>query len=193
MRFFNKYFFIGLVAGVALIIILILFGSYIFVKKMTPDQAREIMLFTPNFPTSSERTLYGQVDYNWTIQTPDGKKVTLSEFKNKVLFINLWASWCNPCVVEMPGIQRLYDSLKNEEVAFLLISDEDESTVRHFIKNKKFNFPVYLRTGDVPNVFITRGIPATFIVDKEGAIVFKHIGFANWDDESTRSFIRSLL
>lgn len=193
MRFFNKYFFIGLVAGVMLLTVLVLFGGYLFVKKMTPDQTMELMLFSPHFPSSSERTLYGQVDYNWTIQTLDGKQITLSEFKNKVLFINLWASWCNPCVLEMPAIQRLYDSLKSEDVAFLLISDEDEGTVRNFIKNKKFNFPVYLRTGDVPDVFITRGIPATFIADKEGSIVFRHIGFANWDDESTRSFIRSLM
>lgn len=194
MRFFNKYFFIGLASGVALTIAVIFVGGYIFIKTMSEDaKMMEAMLSAPNFPTSSQTSIYGQVDYGWTIRTLDGREIPLSEFKDKVIFINFWATWCKPCVVEMPSIQTLYDSLKNEAVAFLLISDENEKTVQKFLDEKRFTFPVYLRSKELPTVFKTMGIPATFILSRDGAVVFKHVGSAKWDDESSVSFLRGLM
>lgn len=194
MRFFNRYFFIGLASGVLLTIVVIFVGGYFLVQIITEDAAMMGAKHpVPNFPPSSQISIYGQVDYGWTIRTLDGKEVTLSEFKDKVLFINLWATWCKPCVAEMPSIQTLYDSLKNEAVAFLLISDETEETVRKFLDRRQFTFPVYLRGEEVTTVFKTVGIPATFIVSRDGAVVFKHVGAAKWDDESCLSFLRGLM
>lgn len=194
MRFFNKYFFIGLATGVALTIAVIFAGGYILIKTMSEDAEKmEAMLSAPNFPPSSQTSIYGQIHYGWTIRTLEGREIPLSEFKDKVIFINFWATWCKPCVVEMPSIQTLYDSLKSEAVAFLLISDENEETVRKFLEEKRFTFPVYLRSKELPTVFKTRGIPATFILSRDGTVVFKHVGSAKWDDESSVSFLRGLM
>ena len=131
MKIFNKYFFIGMATGIVLIIIVIGVGGYLFIKTMSKNQAEQIktMLSPPSFPEQSKIAIYGQADYSWSIRTLNGREVTLSEFKDKVIFINFWATWCMPCVAEMSNIQSLYDSLKSKRVAFLLISDESKETV----------------------------------------------------------------
>jgi len=146
----------------------------------------------PQFPEPSELSTIGTADYSWSYRALDGKEILFSESKGKVVFLNFWATWCGPCKAEMPNIQSLYDSLKNEDIVFLLVSNEDEETVRKFLDKKQYTFPVYLRDKEVPEVFKTRGIPATFILSREGSVVFKHVGAAKWDDESCLSFIRSL-
>jgi len=131
--------------------------------------------------------------FTWPLRTLDGKEVRLSEFKGKVLFVNLWATWCGSCIAEMPSLQRLYDSLKDEPIAFLMITNESAKTVRRFVNSEGFTAPVYLTGGRIPSVFQTGFIPATFILDGEGRIRFRHIGMARWDDESNVQFLRGLM
>ncbi len=163
-----------------------------FQPDLPPAPLPEPVLTEPKFPSLTEESDFGKVDYNWSIHTLEGEEVQLSKFEDRVVFLNLWATWCKPCRIEMPGIQNLYDELKDEDVVFLLASNENEETVRGFMKNEPYSFPVYLFGEDLPDVFKTRGIPATFIIDRNGKIVFKHMGAAKWDDESCLRFIRSL-
>jgi thiol-disulfide isomerase/thioredoxin len=111
-----------------------------------------------------------------------------------VVFLNFWATWCPPCVGEMPSIQRLYDTLKDEEgVVFVCVSDEEPDTVRKFVEEKGYTFPVYTMEGERPEDFRGRGIPTTFILSQDGKISFRHIGSAKWDDQSSIDFIKNLL
>jgi len=190
MRFFNKYFFIGLGTGVVLTIALTVAVMYILSKIMSEEI--EVRLQSPEFPNQPKIAAYGQADYRWSVLTLDSVETPLSQFRGKVVFLNFWATWCQPCVAEMPSIQSLYDSLKNENVAFLLISDEDENTVRRFME-KRFTVPVYLQKGEPPSLFRTDVIPATFILDCNGGLVFKHVGSAKWDGEPTVRFLRQLM
>jgi peroxiredoxin len=192
MRFFNKYFFIGLGSGVVLTIVLIFAGLLVLRSLMFTPGKVQTRLPTPEFPSRQKVSVYDQAD-RWSIRTLDGNEVPFSQFKGKVVFLNFWATWCPPCVAEMPSIQNLYDSLKNEDTTFLLISHENEKTVKDFIVKKNFNMPVYLCRDGLPNVFRSRGIPATFILDRDGTIVFKHIGSAKWDSEACQNFIRGLM
>jgi peroxiredoxin len=93
----------------------------------------------------------------------------------------------------MPSIQRLYDSMKTERAAFLMVSDEEPERVRKFVVKKGYTFPVYIAGGQAPAAFESRGIPATFIVDRTGAIVFRQVGGAKWDDDSCRRFLHKLM
>ncbi len=145
------------------------------------------------FPDPSNLSSYGEADGTWTIQTLDGQEKTLSEFKGNVLFITFWTTGCSYCIAEMSGIQKLYASLKNEDIAFLLISNEDETTVRKFVDKNHYTVPVYVRGQDLPKVFQTRGIPATFILSRDGTVVFKYVGYASWDEASCVRFLRSLI
>lgn len=190
MRFFNKYYFLGLGSGVALTFFLLFLFAIILIPS---PEDMEAMLEPPDFPNSSQVPVYGQTDFLWSVQNLEEMEIPLSQFEGKIVFINFWATWCGPCVSEMPSIQNLYDSLKDEDLSFLLISDEDGETVRDFMEKKQFSFPVYLRGPDVPIVFESDAIPTTFIIDRDGRIVLKHVGSAKWDDESTLHFLRSLL
>ena len=194
MRFFNRHFFIGVACGIILIIVLIPLGGYIayqlWVKPgMETGAGLGIGLSPPPFPGASLE----RIDYGWSVRTLDGLKVSLSQFKGRPIYLNFWATWCAPCVAEMPSIENLYRSLENEDVVFLLVSDESQETVRAFVEKERFTFPVYLRGEDLPEVFVSAGLPTTFIADRDGTIVFRHIGAAQWDHESTVSFLRALM
>jgi thiol-disulfide isomerase/thioredoxin len=200
MRFFNKYFFIGAASGVALTLLgealligLAVFSVYTQWKNLRFDPGRvEASLPPPEFPGYDPRApVYEQPGFPWAVRTLTGTEVALAQLKGKVVFLNFWATWCGPCVREMPSIERLHHSLQGEEVAFLLVSNEDKDTVRQFLEAKRFDLPVYLQTGEAPEVFMSQSIPATYILDRNGVLVFKHIGSANWDDESCRRFIRA--
>jgi len=192
MRFFNKQVFIGLGAGVVLAIAVVVLVGYVSVKRMMPNtEMMAQMLQPPKFPSGDQVSVYEKTDA-WSIRPLGGTTVNLSHFKGNVVFLNFWATWCQPCAIEMPSIQNLYDELKDENVVFLLITNENETTVRTFFETKQYSFPVYLSAGNTPGVFASPVIPATFILDRDGAIAFEHMGSAKWDDASCLRFLRSL-
>ena len=145
------------------------------------------MLPPPPFPAHTT------IDYNWHVRGLDGKEFDVVQTKGKVIFLNFWATWCPPCVDEMPSIQRLYDKLKSEEILFMCVSEEGRTRISEFIKEKEFTFPVYTVIGEKPRVFQTRGIPATFIISRDGQIAFKHVGAAKWDHKTSIDFIKGLM
>jgi thiol-disulfide isomerase/thioredoxin len=193
MKLFNKHFFIGFGAGILFLIILAGAGSYLmywwFSSKDLSDVSKVLEggLEAPPFPSDI------LADYNWTMKSLDGKDFNMTEARGKVVFLNFWATWCAPCVAEMPSIQRLYDKAKKDQVIFVCVTEEESSKVIGFIKEKGFTFPIYMMSGKPPAVFKTRGIPATFILSPEGKVAFSHVGSAKWDDERSIEFIKGLL
>ena len=192
MSFFNRNFFAGLAAGVGLTFAFILAAGLLLMfqvrDRMEDLDDRLGGLSPPPFP--KEESL---ADIEWKFQSLDGEETSLSAFEGKVLFVNLWATWCGPCVVEMPSIQRLYEQFPQEDVAFLLVSDERPDVVEEFVQEKGWELPLYVSADEKPSAFKTLGIPATFILDREGRIVFRHVGSAAWDDESSVRFLTGLL
>jgi thiol-disulfide isomerase/thioredoxin len=192
MRFFNKYFFIGVGAGVVLAILTIAFGGYLlfwwFSGKMSEDgKVLDSGLEPPPFPSEI------LADYDWSIKSLDGQDFKMGGLKGKVVFLNFWATWCPPCVAEMPSIQRLHDQLDKERVRFVCVSQEEARKVAEFVKEKGFTFPVYTMREEPPAVFRSRGIPVTFILSPDGKVAFKHVGGAKWDDKTSVDFIRGLI
>jgi thiol-disulfide isomerase/thioredoxin len=113
----------------------------------------------------------------------------LSSFKGKVVFINNWASWCPPCIAEMPSIQQLKNKLKGEKIVFVMVSfDEDQDKATAFMKKKGYDFQVYYPGKKYS--FATESIPATFILDKTGEPVTKHTGMTDFNSESVIKAIR---
>jgi len=201
MRILNRDFFIGVGAGVVvtIFVLLLLIGYYMFIwwlpggnifpSKKTSDKGKtlESRLEAPSFPSTT------LADYDWSVQSLDGQDFKMADVKGKVVFLNFWATWCPPCVAEMPSIQRLHEKLKDEGVIFVCISNEEASKVNQFAKEKGFTFPIYTMHGAPPLVFKTRGIPSTFILSPDGKIAFKHIGSAKWDDDNSIDFIKGLM
>ena len=120
---------------------------------------------------------------------------TLQNFKGKNLFINYWATWCNPCLAEMPYMAELYENYKDEEdIIFLYLSREKLEVIKNYIPKDESlqQLPIYKIITD-DEFFATSGIPTTFIVNSDGEVIVKDLGSAFWNDESVFTFIDNLI
>ena len=125
-----------------------------------------------------------------------GRKITTGDFKNKVLFVNFWASWCQPCREEMPSIDSLYkDMLGNEKFQMITILYKDSyQDGTDYMKQKGYTFPVYSDiNGITARNFGITGVPETYIIDKNGILIKRVLGPAEWNSPEIKSFIHSLL
>lgn len=128
--------------------------------------------------------------YDLQLVDLEGRKSTLSEMQGKVILLNLWATWCPPCIAEMPGLQSLYDNTRGEQVEFVMISlDEDIHKVKKFISRKGFTFPVYMLAGPLPALYQTNTIPSTYVISAEGMLVMQRQGMADYNSVSFRNFL----
>jgi peroxiredoxin len=128
---------------------------------------------------------------DFTLPLLNGGEVKLSDYRGKVLLINIWATWCNPCREEMPSIQRLYQSTRGRPFDILAISiDTRGSTdVAPFVKSLGLTFPILLDADkDVNDLYQTTGVPESFIIDKEGVLRERIIGPLDWSDVSTHEY-----
>ena len=111
-------------------------------------------------------------------ETLEGKKVSLSDYQGKVLILDFWATWCGPCLAELPYFQELVNLYKNDpSVAFLTISqDRSKDVIRKFLEQKGYTFPVIFDTG-IGQLFEVEGIPLLIVIDQAGKIRYRHFGF----------------
>jgi thiol-disulfide isomerase/thioredoxin len=131
-------------------------------------------------------------DYNFTIKDLQGNAVSFDQYKGKVVFINLWATWCGPCKAEMPGIQKLAEKLKDEPIAFVMLSVDKEVAlpkVTAYLEKNEYTFPVFMRQGNLTEQLQVPSIPTTFIVSKEGKILVKEVGTRNYNTKKMVNFL----
>jgi peroxiredoxin len=115
---------------------------------------------------------------DFTLATSNNQPLTLSALKGQVVLINFWATWCAPCKLEMPAIQRQYDVLKGQGFAVLAIDDnEPAATVQSYMGSLNLGFPILLDPGAAVNqLYRVRGYPTSFFVDRQGRIATEHVG-----------------
>jgi thiol-disulfide isomerase/thioredoxin len=132
---------------------------------------------------------------NFTLPLLDGVDTSISDYKGKVVIVNLWATWCPPCREEMPSLEILYQRFKNDGLEILTVDGgEDDATVRRFIRNNNFTFPVLMdRIEQVNNFYGTGYIPTSYIIDREGKILFRIVGGIRWDTQGIFNAFDALL
>ncbi len=144
---------------------------------------------------SEEETVSQWFNYDFMIKDLDQKKIHFTDYKGKVVFLNLWATWCGPCRAEMPGIQSLYSKLKNDNIRFVMLSvDEDnqQQKVKKYISDKQFTFPVFMPSGTLTEQLFVPSIPTTFIINKQGMVVQKKVGTTNFDTPKFKKYLEEL-
>jgi thiol-disulfide isomerase/thioredoxin len=134
-------------------------------------------------------------DYNFDIRDMDGSTVNMSSYKGKVVFINLWATWCGPCRVEMPSIQELYNHVDKDKIIFVMLSldtQENQAKVTKYIREKGFSFPVFQPASQLPRQLQVGSIPTTVVIGKDGKIKMKKVGTANYATSEFQNFLNEL-
>jgi thiol-disulfide isomerase/thioredoxin len=149
-------------------------------------------LITPDIPENTTGFETANLGFSFTDES--GAIQSLSDFRGEVIFMNVWATWCPPCIAEMPSIHSLYSDFKDDEnISFILVSmDEDFEKAKKFMATRGYNLPIYHYRSKVPGTYQSSVIPTTYIISPESEIVLQKEGFAKYDTEEFKTFLREL-
>ncbi|MDN5285582.1 MAG: thioredoxin [Mucilaginibacter sp.] len=153
-----------------------------------------IGLFQPTVPDPSASKHLLNSQFNISFRDTSGRLVNTADLKGKVVFVNFWATWCPPCIAEMPSVNDLYERFKNNHnVVFILADvDNDYPKAKSFLQKNNFNLPWYSLTSQVPDNLMDGTIPTTLIFDKNGKLVYQHSGATDYSNNKFVSFLSSI-
>tara|TARA_B100000809_G_C15112950_1_gene521311 strand:+ start:794 stop:1381 length:588 start_codon:yes stop_codon:yes gene_type:complete len=175
------------------------FIAFIMINCQPVLKAPVAALMSTTLPTPEIDTVqsknYPTADYNLQVTDLDGNTVNMRNYRGKVIFLNFWATWCMPCVAELPSINKLYNQFKNEDIVFLLISRENPEKVKNYQQRKKYDVPFYIddEHSNIPKMYFSQGIPTTFIINKKGKVIKASSGAEDWDDKEFVETLKSLV
>lgn len=146
-------------------------------------------------PDTKQQLLQHNIGTSVKFQDGSGNIVNLAELKGKVVFINFWATWCPPCRAEMPSVNELYKKYgKNAGVVFITVdADNNYTKAKKFLDRKKYNLPLYTVASEIPAELFAGKLPTTVVIDKQGKLVFRHEGMADYADQRFADFLNGLL
>ncbi|WP_316810493.1 TlpA disulfide reductase family protein [Pedobacter heparinus] len=123
-----------------------------------------------------------------------GREIDLGSLKGKVVFVNFWATWCPPCLAEMPSVHKLYTQFKSDkDVIFILVdADSNFAKAQQYMDRKGYQMPVYIAASSIPDVIFKGSLPTTVVFDKKGRISYQESGAANYASEKFIEFIKKL-
>lgn len=128
-------------------------------------------------------------------ESADGRIVHLANLKGKVIFLNFWATWCPPCIAEMPSINSLYEKLKTNKNIVFIIADADRNFQKSkpFMARHHFTMPLYQAASTIPESFLSHSIPTTTIIDRQGKVVFHQEGSADYSNPRVLQYLKSII
>jgi thiol-disulfide isomerase/thioredoxin len=173
-----------------LLILLIIPGP----RKVISISVNKVILNVknPGIEKEEDQQRLQDLDYNWTLARSADEPFYFNDLREKVVFLNFWATWCPPCVAELPEIQRAYEKY-GDLVAFILVTNQEPSVVEAFMDKHGYKLPIFYLGPNTPEVLTHRALPTTFIISKDGRIVSKKTGAANWDSKATYKIFDNLL
>ena len=134
---------------------------------------------------------------DFKLETLDGTTVSLESLRGKVVFLNVWATWCGPCREEMPSMQTLYDDFKGNKNFVMLAASQDTSgrdVVASYVKKNGYHFTILLDPENkISETYEVSGVPETFIIDRKGQIVAHHMGGFDWSRPDVKDALQQLL
>lgn len=162
-------------------------------KRLSLLLAISSILFAPACYSGSRPPRIGHAAKDFVVQDSD-RKVSLDQFKGQILVLNFWATWCPPCVEELPSLEVMQERMRSRGVVVLGVSiDVDQNAYHHFIKERGVNF-LTVRDPEqkVPAMYGTTGWPETYIIDRQGVIRRKFIGAVDWSSPEVIQFLNQL-
>lgn len=169
------------------------------VKGVVIQGLMKVGLFQPNVSNRTEKISASEIvqaDKSVVLfKDETGKVIDLTDLRGKVVFINFWATWCPPCIAEMPSINKLYAQFKDNENFVLLMVDADNQPEKSkkFMNKKNYDLKVFTPASQIPAEFLGNALPTTVLLNKKGEIVFKHEGGADYTNKEFIKFVAGLL
>ncbi len=143
--------------------------------------------------SKTEEIATTKADFSMKLVNSKGENVSLEQYRGKVIFINFWATWCPPCVAEMPGINDMYNDIDKDKIEVLMVSFDQKFEKAIKYKNKNaFDFEVYAPAEAIPQMYDSPSIPTTFVINSKGDLVFTHKGMADYNRKEFREFLKNL-
>lgn len=171
---------------VVVILVLIIPGT----RKPIQIFFNKALSFSPSVTSEEDRKTIAS--YDWSLEKNNRDKENLSQYEGEVVLINFWATWCPPCIAEMPSFQELYVDYQ-DKITFMFVSSEDHETVRGYLNRKNMTLPAYRPLSQPPQPMNGNTLPTTYLLDKQGNIVIQKVGAADWNSQSVRETIDGLL
>lgn len=116
--------------------------------------------------------------------------ISLEQYRGKIIFINFWATWCKPCIQEMPSIEEAQDKLQNKDIIFLMASGESPEQIQQFKTGNAYKFN-YVRIENIEEMNV-QALPTTFIFNRKGDLVFSEMGYRNWAEKNNIDLINKI-
>ncbi|MFD2742214.1 MULTISPECIES: TlpA family protein disulfide reductase [Sphingobacterium] len=188
-----------IVYGILVVLILLMFWPAS--RAVLQQGLMKIGLFKPKIETNpasnDERERTSDVVASaegLKLMDVDGQMIHTKDLKGKVVFINFWATWCGPCVAEMPSIQTMIKNIGvQDDIKFMLVEvDGDMAVAQEFLKKQKLDLPIFVPRSAIPSTWMSGAIPATVVLDKHGQRVFTHKGMADYSDPEFVDYLKKL-
>lgn len=156
--------------------------NFLFISFILLLNCGEVSKSDQKFKSNKEISMYFDLD---------GNDVKISDYKGKRVLINFWATWCTPCLIEMPSMENAQEALKDENYVFLFATTDHIDKIKNFEKNNSYNFKFlkYNGTLDKLNIY---ALPATFIYNSKGEMVKRIDGVTEWDAEEMLAQLRNI-
>jgi thiol-disulfide isomerase/thioredoxin len=160
------------------------------VRMLVMSNIQRLFAGSPTEISAEKQKTVNSMD--WVILDLDGKQHNMSSAHGKIIVVNLWATWCPPCVAEMPSLQKLYDKY-GDQVSFYFVSNEKVELLNRFLSVKGYSFPVYIPGSDYPKEFDSNSLPTTYVIDQSGKIIMEEVGAHDWFSANFQERIDELL
>ena len=149
-------------------------------------------LITPSYEIDEESMRDAGTEFYFADESFETKSIAL--YRGKVVFLNIWASWCPPCIAEMPSIASLYEQVKDDEdIEFILVSmDEDFEKAKAFMQSRDLDMPIYHYRGRDREIYSSDLIPTTYVITPDGRIAMEKQGMAKYDSPEFVEFLEKL-
>ena len=174
------------------LLFLVLLALFLIPQTSMPIKVffNRLVAFNPDEIPADEREIAS--DLSWELASLDGQSIDLDRSSGKVILVNQWATWCPPCVAELPALQNLYNEY-GDKVDFYFVSNESSEKLQSFLQKKDYKLPVYQMRSQPPLNLSSSILPTTWIIAHNGVIVVEETGAVKWDSEETKEILNRLL
>jgi thiol-disulfide isomerase/thioredoxin len=170
--------------GAILILLFTPLGTFVKV------QVNRLFAFSPSVIEKADQKKLE--NYRWILMDNEENRIDFSNQKGRVTIVNYWATWCPPCLAEMPSFQSLYEDYK-DRVDFMFVSNEELEITQAYLSRKNYTLPSYKPLSEPPGLLFTESLPTSYLIDKNGNILIKKVGAADWNSAKTRAILDKTL